>query len=137
MPQESQVVVDVLDDIEQANGGQYSIAEIRALEGGLHDIRQTSCAGVSAAYGSRFDEHDSPPSCMQGRRDNTVAAANIENRTCGRKTFDKRRYAGVAMKKPKGRTFDFKAIMVPRSRVRHCLSPVYQPHPVDRWRYRG
>ena len=125
--QELAVVGDVLDHIEQSDGGQARTPESGILEPRTHHLSNSAVLCISCAGRAGFYQHHLEARILHGPGDETISATDIEYRTMRRILFYRLENAGVAVPKPERDVFQLEARLVAPLRIRNPRSRLRAP----------
>ena len=115
--QETGVVADVLDNVEQAHRWKSLRQHPSILQGPPHHLTYTALQCISNPGKSRFDEDHFQPGLLYSPRHVTIPAANIEKRPGWWEDFNRFEDTAISVPKPKRRVFHREAKLVPFLRV--------------------
>ena len=102
-------VFDMLDHIEQANRRKGLRQHARVFQGGPHYLTDTAFDRVLNACKPRFHEDDFEARLLDGKRNASIAAANIKERAGGWEQLHDFQDATVSVLEPERRFFHRKA----------------------------
>lgn len=125
LSQRGDVILDMLQHIEHAGGGDAGGAKGAIVQRSADDRIDSAAARGQSPLLSRFDENAGKPRGKQAFGDKAIAATNIEKRSVRRKAACQHGNAPVSMSKPKRAVFNLQACGIAVHRVGNGSLAVY------------
>lgn len=114
--QESDIVINVLDDIKGTCGRQTPLREAGILQRRMDDARNTASRGIACAIPG-LDEHGLNTRVLQREADEAIPTTDVIHLATRRELREQRENAFIAMCEPVAAFFDLKAGIVSIFRI--------------------